>query len=84
MASRGEASRACWEVEATRLMVRHILDVLQFHGLLLVSEHCVLLHGASVMGDSGGSTDRPGEEAGAAGTEALATQMAEVEVEEQG
>ena len=48
-------------------MAQHILDLLRFHVLLLQSEHCVLLHGASEMGDSGGSACRPGEVAGARG-----------------
>ena len=61
-------------------MVQYILDLLHFHGVLLKSEHCVLLHGASEMGDSGGSARQQGEGAVAAGTGALAAQMAAVEV----
>ena len=37
------------KVEAAHLMVQHILDLLQFHGLLLQSEHCVLLHGTMLQ-----------------------------------
>ena len=49
------------EVEVARLMVQHILDLLQFHALLLLSEHCELLHGASEVGGSGGSACRSEE-----------------------
>ena len=41
------------EVEAARLMVQHLLDLLQFHGQALQSEHGVLLHEASETGSSG-------------------------------
>ena len=58
-------------------MVRHILDLLQFHGLLVQSEHVVLLHGAFEVEDT---TGRPRDGSGAAGTGAPGAQRAAVEV----
>ena len=46
------ASRAYREVEATRILVYHVLDLLLSRHLLLPSELCVMLHGASERGVS--------------------------------
>ena len=47
---RAGESRAYREVEATRILVYHVLDLLLSRHLRLQSEHCVMLHGASERG----------------------------------
>lgn len=41
------------------ILMFHVLDLLKYHDMLLQSEHCVLLHGASVVG-GGAPTRREG------------------------
>ena len=35
--------------EATRVLVYHVLDLLRFYNILLQSEYCVMLQGASKL-----------------------------------
>ena len=42
-------SRAYRELEATHVLVYHVLDPLRFYNILLQSEYCVMLHGASKL-----------------------------------
>ena len=51
--------RAYREIEAALTMAQHVLDLLQFHRLLMQAENCLLLHKAPVMRGSGGSACRP-------------------------
>ena len=73
---RAGASRAYGEVEATRILVYHVLDLFLSRHLLLQSEHCVMLHGASERGVSDGGGGQPGIGTGAAGMGGKATSPA--------
>ena len=64
---RAGASRAYRELEATQILVYHVLDLLRSHHIHQ-SEHGVILHAASELGDAVGAVRQPGAGAGAAGT----------------
>ena len=70
---RASASRAYRELEATRTLVYHMLDLLCSHHIVLQSGHRVILHGASELGDADGAVRQPGAGTGAAGTGVPAT-----------
>ena len=44
--TRGVGSASFRRNEAKAMVVAHVVDLLRYHGVLLVSENCVLLHGA--------------------------------------
>ena len=54
--ARGVGSASFRRNEAKAMVVAHVVDLLRYHGVLLVSENCVLLHGA-VEEDPGGGPD---------------------------
>lgn len=49
-------------------MVLHVSDLLPYHNLLLLPEHCVILHGASEVVGSGGAARHLAGGAGGAGS----------------
>ena len=58
---RAGASWAHREVESTRILVYNVLNFLLPHHLLLQSEHCIMLHGASERGASEGGGGQRGK-----------------------
>ena len=64
--TRACGSRAYRDLEATRILEHHVVNLLPCHHLLLHSEVCVMLNGSSDSWEARGGGRHPGTEAGAA------------------
>ena len=70
---RGGAPRVYRDLDATRISVYPVLDLLRSHHISLQSKHCAMLHGVSKLGDTVAAGHQPEAGAGVVVTGVTAT-----------